>query len=70
MTQILQQKCKIKGGTRARRKHGALETCALLDFDINSELFLFLFFEFSVQKKCLAKRGGWAIAPSAPHPVP
>ena len=37
---MTQQKCKIKGGTRDWR-----------GIHINSELFLFLFFEYSVQKK-------------------
>ena len=38
--------------------YGALETCAWLGIHINSELFLFLFFEYSVQKKLLGEKGG------------
>ena len=48
--------------------YGALETCAWLGIHINLELFLFLFFEYSVQKKIDWRKsgGGVAIAPSAP----
>ena len=73
MTQIIQQKCQIKGGTRAPWKHGALEMCALLGIHINSELFLFLFFEFSVQKQIAWQKSegeGRGYSPISPHPPP
>ena len=54
--------------------YGDLETCAWLGIYINPELFLFLFFEYSVQKKLLWEKveegggGGYgAIAPLAPR---
>ena len=50
--------------------YGALETCAWLGIHINSELFLFLLFEYSAQKKnCLAKKwekGGGGYSPLSP----
>ena len=36
--------------------YGALETRAWLGIHINSELFLFLFFKYSIQKKLLGKK--------------
>ena len=38
--------------------YGDLETCAWLGIYINPELFLFLFFEYSVQKKLLWEKVG------------
>ena len=49
--------------------YGALETCAWLGIHINSELFLFLFFEYFVQKKIAWRKSRGAIAPSAPPSV-
>ena len=51
--------------------YGTLETCAWFGIHINSELFLFLFLEYSVPKKIAWQKsgGGGAIAPSAPPGV-
>ena len=46
--------------------YGALETCAWLGIHINAKLFLFLFFEYSVEKKIAWRKSEGAIAPSAP----
>ena len=50
--------------------YGASETCAWLGIHISLELFLFLFFEYSVQNKLLGENVGGggkrAIGPSAP----
>ena len=52
--------------------YGALETCAWLGIHINLELFLFLFFEYSVKKKLLGKKrggGGERYSPLSPPGV-
>ena len=49
---MLQQKCKIKGGTGVWRLRNM---CLAWK---NSELFLFLFFQYSVQKKIAWRKSG------------
>ena len=66
MTQILQQKCKIKGGTRVWHIRNMCLVWHSYKFGT-----LFLFLEYSVPKKIAWQKsgGGGAIAPSAPPGV-
>ena len=64
MTQILQQKCKIKGGTREWRLRNMCLAWHSYKF---GTLFISLLWVICAKKNCLAKMWGEAIAPSDPR---